>query len=303
MAQTKVCISVPIISITLTVSLAIHAAGETTSHTTSKALRKVGLAHNSVAQSAGDDTLDAERKTFTREGEEVPGFTSSVVPTLEEKTVAEQRPPKEQTESTEDEPFRQQKTEEAKEGKPAPNGAALPNGGSPQPHTDDGTLFGAPANAMKSSQTDDEPPHAASENGDPDEEEQAAPEARATIRKQLDSGVWTLPTRKPEVHADGFEDPVSDTFWKNVWVASAAHNVCFGKIIPIHPLTKIRSQTEIYRKVFHAVPDDLITTWKQYKEFILHHEKLNKPVRICATYLSLATYSSISIIATGQYST
>lgn len=37
-------------------------------------------------------------------------------------------------------------------------------------------------------------------------------------------------------------------------------------------------QTEIYRKVFHAIPDDLVTTWKQYKEFIVHHERLNKPV-------------------------
>ena len=31
--------------------------------------------------------------------------------------------------------------------------------------------------------------------------------------------------------------------------------------------------------MFHAVPDDLVTTWKQYKDFILHHERLNKPVR------------------------
>src|ERR1700722_823370 len=37
-------------------------------------------------------------------------------------------------------------------------------------------------------------------------------------------------------------------------------------------------QTEIYRRVFHAVPDDNITTWKQYKEFVAWHERLNKPV-------------------------
>lgn len=42
-------------------------------------------------------------------------------------------------------------------------------------------------------------------------------------------------------------------------------------------------QTEIFRKVFHAIPDDLVTTWKQYKEFIVHHERLNKPVSVqCA---------------------
>ena len=26
-------------------------------------------------------------------------------------------------------------------------------------------------------------------------------------------------------------------------------------------------QTEIYRRVFHAIPDDTVTTWKQYKHF------------------------------------
>ena len=38
-------------------------------------------------------------------------------------------------------------------------------------------------------------------------------------------------------------------------------------------------QTEIFRKVFHAIPDDMVTTWKQYKDFVVHHERMNKPVR------------------------
>jgi len=37
--------------------------------------------------------------------------------------------------------------------------------------------------------------------------------------------------------------------------------------------------TEIYRKVFHAVPDDLVTTWKQYKEFVSYHDRLSQPVK------------------------
>ncbi|OBZ68849.1 hypothetical protein A0H81_11088 [Grifola frondosa] len=45
----------------------------------------------------------------------------------------------------------------------------------------------------------------------------------------------------------------------------------------IPELSLILMQTEIYRKVFHAIPDDLVTTWKQYKEFVLHHERLNRP--------------------------
>ena len=46
-------------------------------------------------------------------------------------------------------------------------------------------------------------------------------------------------------------------------------------------------QTEIYRKVFHAIPDDLITTWKQYKDFMAHHERLNKPVSQTVGILNL----------------
>lgn len=35
-------------------------------------------------------------------------------------------------------------------------------------------------------------------------------------------------------------------------------------------------QTGIYRKVFHAIPDDTVTTWKQYKEFASHHGRMNR---------------------------
>ena len=40
----------------------------------------------------------------------------------------------------------------------------------------------------------------------------------------------------------------------------------------------VEIQTLIYRKVFHAVPDDTVTTWKQYKDFVLHHERMNRTV-------------------------
>lgn len=159
------------------------------------------MAHNSVAQSAGDETLDAERKTFTRDGEEVPGFTSSMVPTLEEKVVAEQRPPKEQIhghnvqdETIEEEPGR----------KDSDQNTIKENGGPPR--TDDGTLFGAPADAAKSPKTDDEPPRPASVVNDADEAEQAAPEARSHIRKRLNSKTWAPLTPRPQVDADGFEE-------------------------------------------------------------------------------------------------
>lgn len=51
-------------------------------------------------------------------------------------------------------------------------------------------------------------------------------------------------------------------------------------------MAEFPEQTEVFRKVFHAVPDDLVTTWKQYKEFVLHHERLNKPVSATALILN-----------------
>ncbi|KAF8315399.1 phospholipase D [Clavulina sp. PMI_390] len=59
---------------------------------------------------------------------------------------------------------------------------------------------------------------------------------------------WVAPTARPRVTEQDFIDPVSDAFFKGIWNAAAVHN------------------TEIYRKVFSCVPDDLVTTWKQYKE-------------------------------------
>lgn len=38
-------------------------------------------------------------------------------------------------------------------------------------------------------------------------------------------------------------------------------------------------QTEIFRRVFRAVPDDLVATWKNYKDFVAYHERMVKPVR------------------------
>jgi phospholipase D1/2 len=203
------------------------------------------LVHNSLAQSAGDDALDEERKTYDRAGNKEDGFASSMVPTLEEKTVLEQRPPKDQADDAPIEEKLENKPEnssseqgsEVADEDPKPNGD---DGGStsnqendpepPQPRTNDGVLFGAPADASQSAKTDDQPPHARSGVDDASEEEKAAPGARSILRRhlaaKLGSKTWTLPTPRPKVDPDGFEDPISDTFWKNVWVASATHNVC-----------------------------------------------------------------------------
>ena len=95
--------------------------------------------------------------------------------------------------------------------------------------TEDGELFGAPTDVLLDPRADDRPPHNRSGVNYTDEQEQTVPGARNIIRKNLvgksPGGAWTLATPTPTVDPDGFEDPISDTFWKKVWVACAAHNV------------------------------------------------------------------------------
>lgn len=93
-----------------------------------------------------------------------------------------------------------------------------------------GELYGAPADASRDSKTDDQPPHAVSGKNDATVTEEKAVSARAEIRKHIsttkfNSKVWTLPTPAPTVDPYGFEDPISDEFWKEVWMACAVHNV------------------------------------------------------------------------------
>ncbi len=65
----------------------------------SELLRKEGKTSNQAGNTIGDQTLDDERQTFSRSGHDEPGFTSSVVPTLEERTVMEKSPAFHQTDS------------------------------------------------------------------------------------------------------------------------------------------------------------------------------------------------------------
>lgn len=163
---------------------------------------------------------------FTKEGEKVPGFPSSVVPTLEEKVVIEHRPPPERT-------AHDDQTENSDSMKH--NGSVTATEVASEEGRVDGELYGAPANADPL--RDDQPPKARHVKRDADEEEDKAPSARATLRKNLmarmgsktGKGPWSLPTPTPLVDPQGFEDPISDKFWKDVWVACAAHNVriCF----------------------------------------------------------------------------
>ncbi|KAF9777640.1 phospholipase D [Thelephora terrestris] len=291
---------------------ALGALGEIIHTDTGGAIRKVmGQSNNLVyiESGAGDKSLGEERTMESRDHEKVHGFPSSIVPTMEEKVVMNtlnsipedggssresnageaetdkpQRPlnwdaPETRENATSVEPTNQDVTNgdaqvlEVKQdrGDVKTSGSAKSFCDSTAPSTavearvDGGELYGAPADASRNLKTDDQPPHAVSGKNDATDTEWKAVHARAEIRKHLSTKfnpkIWTLPTPTPDVDPHGFEDPISDEFWEQVWVACAVHN------------------TEIYRKVFHAVPDDLVTTWKQYKDFILYHERLNKPTK------------------------
>ncbi len=199
----------------------VYGSQEAGSRTGGKVLNKLHVDREATAD-VGDKTLHEERTTFTREGDKVPGFASAVVPTLEEKAVEEQLSASE--DGLESHPELQDSESEAGASHTSSNGAPA------QPRTPNGDLFGAPADASRSAKTDDQPPHSRSGVDDSTEEERAAPRARSTIRRQLASKLgsktWTVTAKRPHVDPDAFEDPVSDSFWKEVWVACAVYNVC-----------------------------------------------------------------------------
>lgn len=220
-------------------SSAMRGTGEIESKGTATLFRKMGWEKgSSVDATAGEASLREERTTFTKEGEKVQGFASSVVPTLEEKTVAEHQHSRDR--ALEAEASRKSESEEnqlrvSSETGQVPNGQ-IPNGDtdthadkSDEPARVDGELYGTPANG--DAKADSQPPKAQTSDGD--EEDQKGPAARSTLRRHLTAKLgskssarpWLLPTPTPHVDPYGFEDPICDGFWKETWVASAVHNV------------------------------------------------------------------------------
>ncbi|KAI0533608.1 phospholipase [Xylaria digitata] len=69
---------------------------------------------------------------------------------------------------------------------------------------------------------------------------------------------WTPVTRNPQDYDWGsdadraVEDPLSDRFWRS-WTQTA------------------RTNTEVFSKVFHNVPNDHVRTWEDYDEFFSRH--------------------------------
>jgi phospholipase D1/2 len=168
--------------------------------------------HETSSPSVGDRALGEE--DFDEKGQ----IASSVVRILKEKAIIEKRPSEDQTfEAT-----LKDRTiiEESESVSVQSRHTGLVNDGPHEPSTMDSLLLGAQAKHKSSSL-----------RSDPDSEEHAtlAASAKETLRDNLGSRSgrkpWTVPTMKPKVEPQDFEDPISDAFWKNIWVASAVHNV------------------------------------------------------------------------------
>ena len=246
--------------------------------TADKVIHPVALvAHGEFAARPDKPKGEAnEREDFDLDGNRTDGFASSVVSTLEEKTIYERRPSAshangqplfdliEEGEGGTDEsgPKEAYVDPKVKDEHTILDGDKdASKRGVPRIRGDskDKEPYGAPSNAVEK---DDAPPNEDTKRDDDTEEQRQAVAARKTLRKHLTAKVgaspWSMPTPTPKINPNRFHDPLDETFWKDMWVATAVHN------------------TEIFRKVFRCIPDDLVTTWAAYKAFANHAEKFNR---------------------------
>lgn len=73
----------------------------------------------------------------------------------------------------------------------------------------------------------------------------------ASLQRNLKERVnaYTIPVAETQIDAYGLSDPLTDNFYKDVWLATSVRN------------------TQCFRKVFRSVPDDLVKSWAQYAAF------------------------------------
>jgi phospholipase D1/2 len=89
------------------------------------------------------------------------------------------------------------------------------------PLSEDEGRLGAPANSKEGSKVAE---HTQTQSLTNRNAEESGSGARSDLKKSP-SRVWTLPTPRPLVDPCCFEDPVVDSFWKDIWMASAVRNV------------------------------------------------------------------------------
>jgi phospholipase D1/2 len=195
-----------------------------------------GVLHGDTAQGAGSSSMEHERTDYDQDGHTREGFASSVVPTMEEQTLKEGRPRKGSRVGYAQHDVKRDVIQEEKEDDPkSPNGEV--NGRpksalSGQPSTsENGSLPDRPTGSRSRStlHLDNLAPRPSSEG-----EGRPSSDLRSTLKRNASAkSNWTVPTNRPAVAAGDFEDPISDAFWKDKWVASAVHNVS-DKLATVH---------------------------------------------------------------------
>lgn len=170
-----------------------------------------------------ENNITPARMDVNAQGEKREGFASSVVPTLEERTIYERRPDAKHAngtplfgmvkndegpdEATVSETFQKAANEEGSRENRAPE------------------KFGVPAEAPDS---DDRSIRHSDEQLDGEDEDKAA-QARTLLRKHLNAKVghnaWNMPTPTPKIDPNRFHDPLDERFWKDMWIGAAVHNV------------------------------------------------------------------------------
>ena len=166
------------------------------SRITSKGLSTAGLKQKSDESVVEDAILQAERKDFTMEGKERTGFASSEVPTIEEKTMANGRSGFPQADSI------------ISAHKLTDNLRRCDN--------TDALRYVAESIA------DDTANDYQQSNIDERDSSRSPVQKHETVKLKT---MWTVPIHRPRVDPYEFEDPISEVFWTDVWVASAAYNV------------------------------------------------------------------------------
>ena len=194
------------------IAIGIHGTEGLGSKKIVQGLSEVGLDSEPDLRAA--DATFEEGYAHARDARNGPSFADSLAPTLEEKILAEHRLPVQNE-------YGMMSVEKNLEGEASELSRSAPG----KARVDSGHLSGAPTGPSLVPEADTQLPQVRVGKKDADAE---PPRAR-TLRKQLSTkpgqSSWTILTPKPKYDANSFEDPVSDKFWTDIWVACAVHNV------------------------------------------------------------------------------
>lgn len=216
-----------------------------------------------AAHHRSDAGSPPEREDYQPEGGTSKGSASSMVPTLEEKTIFERQPDAQAANSKR--LFDHQEEHEQQGGQDI-SGAGIGGGEEPseaevpRETKEHATLFNGDSTAQKSgvtrlqigpsdkellrisantSASNDDMPMRVNDHESEDErkgidEGHAALKARKILRKHLNAKIqvspWSMPSPTPDINPNGFHDPLDEKFWRNMWVATAVHNVSDSNI-------------------------------------------------------------------------